>query len=170
MDITQIEKIKKSLQSWIATVYSSEHAHNPKNLHIDEIETFADIKRNEWVEASFFVFKILTNQFKVDELIIFLHFDLLYSDEKQNITIVSLDWLKKNLDEFTPPSWHCTSLDYYNNFYKKQCIECSADKTLADLVGTKNNFIFLFRTYYDESEKMFSRELYVFAIGTKAKI
>ena len=74
MGITQLEKIKKSLQNWIASVYTIEHETNPINLHIDEIETFRKITRVEWLEYSFFVFKILLNNFKIKKpLIIFLH-------------------------------------------------------------------------------------------------
>lgn len=165
MDNTQIEKIKNNLQSWIATIYTSEHTNNPKNLHIDEIKTFNKIERDEWIDDSFFVFKILLKEFKIKKpLVIFLHIDLSYTEKKIMTNKITIKWLKENIGEFTPPSWHCTTLNYYKNFYEKQCIECSVDKALTDFFGTKNKLIYLFRTYFEESENMFSRELYIFSI------
>lgn len=163
MDSSKITKIENSLHAWITRVYSKENELNPQNLHIDEVETFKEIKRVDWLNDSFFVFKILLKKNRIKKpYVIFLHIDLSDSENKLLLNEITFKWLKNNLNEFTPPSFHCTTFNYYNSFYKKQGIELTPDSALNNLLGDENNFVYLYRTYYDETENMFSRELYIF--------
>lgn len=164
MDIARVKKIIKSLDDWIKDVYL-EGELNPQNLHIDEINTLTKIKRDGWVNDSLYVFKILTSKFTFRcPYITFLHLDLSDTGQKTELNNISLHWIKDNLGEFTPPSFHFTTLQYYNDFYKKEGTILKPDIDVGNLLGNIDDFVFLFRTYFDAKESMYSRELYIFCV------
>jgi hypothetical protein len=158
------EKVKESLQNWLMSVTQSETSWEGNDLHIDEIEILKNVKREEWIDSSFSVFEFLLNQSDLpDSLMVFLHIDLSYTETAANLDVITTNWLMKNINEFTPPSFNCTSLDYYEKFYKVELNKCDdVDQSILNLFGSNINLNFFYRTYFDDSEKMYSRELYVF--------
>lgn len=155
-------RIKTSIENWANTIISSNDKWEGNNLHIDEINSMTKIKRHEWISVSFMLVNILQSQFKaLDSLILFLHIDLKFSIEKMYLNKLSLNWLKENVDEYTPPSLNFTSSEYYSDFYKKELIACKPDKSIIELVDFSQDLKFFYRTYFDEDEKMYSREIYV---------
>lgn len=156
-------RVQTSIQNWENAIISSNGKWEGNNLHIDEIESLDKITRSKWIDVSFMILNILVNQFKtVDSLILFLHIDLEYSLEKMSLEKLSLNWLKENVSEYTPPSLNFTSLEYYTDFYEKELVRCKADTNIADLVNSLSHLDFFYRTYFDEDEGMYSREIYVF--------
>lgn len=157
------EKIKAKLLSWLNSVTSNDTAWEANNIHIDEIPSFIHIKRDQWIHASFAIFNILLNQLKLKKkLLIFLHINLSDTKNKFALNTFSLDWLNNNIHEFTPPSFNCTTLDYYENFYQKELIKCNPDSSLCNTTNEVMNWDFFYRTYFEKSERVYSRELYIF--------
>lgn len=157
------EKVKESLQNWLRSVTQNETSWEGNNLHIDEIESLKSLKREEWIDSSFSVFKFLLSQSDLlKSLVVFLHIDLSYTETTKNLDVITINWLKENINEFTPPSLNCVTLDYYENFYKVELNKCDVDQSILNLLGSNSNLNFFYRTYFDDSEKMYSRELYVF--------
>lgn len=152
------------IQEWLKAVMQSEKSWQGNNLHIDEIENFYTIKRDEWIESSLKMYGILLEESIPDSLMPFLHIALSDSETILKISNVSLDWLRFNINEFTPPSFHFTSKEYFSNFYKYELVSCHPDRRLVDLIGTKLNVTFYYRNYFDQRENLFSREIYVFAL------
>jgi hypothetical protein len=158
------KKIVNSLQNWLDIVYQSKDSWEGNNLHIDEIETLKDVIREEWIEKALLVFDVLLKKIELEwPFKVFLHIDLSNSQIGLSPNIVSLKWLKDNLNEFTPPSFNCTSIEYYSSYYMKSLTKCNLDLTMIRLLGSMNNVSTYFRIYFDESEQMYSRELYLFS-------
>ncbi len=155
-------EIKSSIQNWIDTVSDSKGTWEGNNLHIDEIGDLKEIERHEWVYASLAILNILSQMKLPDSLILFLHFDLSYSLSRISLGTLSLNWLKHNISEYTPPSINCTSFEYYNDFYKKELKKCQPDKSVLKLMDSSTKIRFFYRTYFDVDEEMYSREIYVF--------
>lgn len=156
-------KIITSIQNWKNDISSPEGGWEANNIHIDEIEGFDNLKREEWINASFIVLNIISTQMKLfDSLILFLHLDLKYSSERLALDGLSLNWLKDNVSEYTPPSFHYTSIKYYNDFYEKELVKCDPDYSILELIQPSVKLDFFYRTYFDEDEDLYSREIYVF--------
>ena len=156
-------RIKTSIQSWSNTIISPNGKWEGNNLHIDEIDSLYKIKRSEWIDVSFMILNILVNQFKsIDSLFFFIHIDLKYTLEKFSIDKLTLNWLKENVSEYTPPSLHFTSLEYYKDFYEKELISCESDDSILKLVNSSQDLEFFYRTYFEKDEGMYSREIYIF--------
>lgn len=156
-------RVQISIQNWANSIISSIGKWEGNNLHIDEIESLDKITRSKWINVSFMVLNVLMNQFKtIDSLILFLHIDLGYSMEKMPLEKLSLNWLKENVSEYTPPSLNFTSFEYFTDFYEKELVVCKLDNSIVELVNSVSNLDFFYRTYFDVDEGMYSREIYVF--------
>lgn len=159
------KKIRSSLDKWFKSVNSSVDSWEANNLHIDEITTFENILRLDWLLKSIQVFELLINEVELDKnflVIPFLHIELSYVNSLKIPKKLTYGWINKNIDILTPPSYNFTSIEYYNNFYKTELIKCEVDKSLLCLPTTKISFNYFFRTFYQESEKKYSREIYIF--------
>lgn len=155
-------RIQTSIQNWSNTIISPNGKWEGNNLHIDEIDSLEKIQRSEWIEISFLILNLFLNEFKpIGTLIPFLHIDLNYSLQKTSIENLSLNWLKENVSEYTPPSLNFTSLEYYWDFYEKELVACKPDNSL-ELINSSQDLVFFHRTYFDEDEEMYSREIYIF--------
>jgi len=158
-----LNRMKISVQSWSNTIISPNGKWERNNLHIDEIDGLEKIKRSEWINISFMILDVLSNQFKAfNSLVLFLHIDLKYSLEKMSLEELSLNWLKENVSEYTPPSLNFTSLEYYTSFYEKELIRCKPNTNISNRFNSLSHLDFFYRTYFDENERMYSREIYVF--------
>lgn len=161
--------VKTSIQSWANKIFSPNGKWEGNNLHIDEIDSLNKITRSQWIHVSFMILNILENNIIfTDSLILFLHIELKYSIENK-LDKLSLDWLKDNLHEYTPPSFNFTSLEYYSDFYEKELVTCTIDKSIIELIHSSPNLDFFYRTFYDEDEEMFSREIYIFVKGREPR-
>ena len=146
------------MNDWVKSVMLNEIAWEANNLHIDELSE-AYKERNSWFNGAIESYKLLLSLPIVKtqhNLIPFLHIDL--KDKKEDIvpTILSEEFIHEEINEYTPPDLHFCSREYYNDFYSKLDV-CKLDLTLDNL-----QFKFLFRTYYDHTEMMYAREIYVF--------
>jgi hypothetical protein len=156
-------QVKTSVQNWLDTIISPNGKWEGNNLHIDEIESLERIQRSQWVDISLEILNILLKQFKpMTGLSLFLHIDMKDHREAMSSEVLSLNWLKENIDEYTPPSLHLTSLEYYDVFYKKELTPCKPDDKLLERFDSSSNIYFFYRTYFDENEEMYLREVYVF--------
>lgn len=156
-------KFEKDFQKWSNKIISSQMSWEGNYLHIDEIAGLNKLKKSEWINTSFIILDILLKEFKsIDSLILFMHFDLKYSLKKMSLDNLSMNWLIKNVSDFTPPSLHFTSLDYYNDFYEKELVVCKPDENISKVFHSTQKLEFFYRTYYDADEEMYSREIYVF--------
>ena len=156
------DRIKTSIQNWMNEV-SSSGEWGRIDMHIDRIDGFENITRPEWISASFCVLNIISTQIKlIDSFILFLHFFIKDSRKMLHLDKIPLYWLRNNLDVLTPPSLHFTSLEYYNEFYKKELIHCIPSNNILKLIHPSVNLDFFYRTYFDENEELYSREVYVF--------
>lgn len=154
---------KNSIQNWSNKIIASKGGWEGNNLHLDEIEGLFSVRRSEWIEVSFMLINVLPKQFKLlDSLILFLHIDLKYSIERQSLGNLSLNWLKENVSEYTPPSLNLTSLEYAHDYYSKELVACQVDNSILERIHTPLDFGFFYRTYFDKDEDAFSRELYIF--------
>jgi hypothetical protein len=159
--------INNSLKNWISPIVNGQNQWEANNLHIDEVATFEKITQGEWVNASLSCFDILVSKIEISKpYLIFLHFDLTNSNRKENYEIISYAFLQTNLSEYTPPSFNCTTEEYYSSFYKKEFSTCLLDKVLLDKItpGIGGTLKVFFRTFFDKSENNYSRELYIFSI------
>lgn len=157
------KKVEKSIQDWMNTVDFTEGKWEANNLHIDEIDTLDKATRSEWIDISFMILNILTNRANsINPFILFLHIDLKDSFKETTVGRLSLSWLKKHISEYTPPSLNITSLDYYMEFYEKELVACVPESSILELIHYPQYLDFFYRTYFDENENMFSREIYIF--------
>lgn len=157
------DKAKASIQNWINTVISPDGIWEGNDLHIDEIGGLSKITRPEWIDASFMILSILPMPSQpMDQLILFLHIGLEDSSDKMDIRILSLNWLKQNVNEYTPPSLHFSSLEYYTDFYENELIRFIPDDSILKYINSSIELDFFYRTYFDEDEQMYSREVYIF--------
>lgn len=156
-----------SLKDWINSILSGEHNWEENNIHIDEIFSFEKIDRKEWVNESLNCFDIIISKIEISKpYFIFLHLDLSSSKNMETYEIVSYEFLEKNISEFTPPSFNCCTMDYYNSFYKRELFPCRLDDISSNKIKLIHGGIIksYFRTYFDESENEYSRELYIFYV------
>lgn len=158
-------KIYNSLKNWISPILSGENQWEANNIHIDEISSFEKIARKEWIDESLNCINVIISKFEISKpFLIFLHFDLSSSKSKETHDIISYKFLVENISEFTPPSFNCTTEEYYFKFYKKELSPCSLDDVLYNKIKLVNRGMMngYFRTYFDETENEYSRELYIF--------
>lgn len=155
----------KKISDWIIPILSGKHQWESNNFHIDEFPSFKNISRENWIEESLRCFNFIINNIEISKpYLFFLHFDLLGSKKNEKYDIITFDFLKKNISEYTPPSFNCTTDEYFNDFYKKELCHCSIENKIYRKFISKNEKIIncYFRTYYDKSENEYSRELYIF--------
>jgi hypothetical protein len=155
-------EIKKNIQKWLDTTCPPKGTWESNNLHVDEIKGLSKLKRDEWATISFAIFNIAQQIKLTNSLILFLHFDMSFSINKLVLNNLSMNWLQQNISEYTPPSFNCTTKEYYDNFYKNELIKCCPDEDLLRLINSTIEIEFFYRTYFDENEDMYSREIYVF--------
>jgi len=156
------EKQRTSIQHWFDSVFSSQGGWKANNLHVDEIEGLQSIKREEWVQTSLALLNSMT-QFRIpNSLLLFLHFDLQDFSRKPDLSSLSLKWLELHISEFTPPSFNCTSLQYYERFYIKKLTRCAPDNDMISFMDERRDFRFFYGSYFDEREEMFSGDVYIF--------
>lgn len=155
--------VRTCFQKWSSAILSSQGKWEGNNLHIDEIDGLKEISRAEWVRVSFGILDIIdfSNEL-MDSMRLFLHFDLEYSSARLKLDTLSTKWLEENVSAFTPPSLHFTSHDYYRDFYSKELVLCKPDSSIQSDLISFIDFDFFYRSYFDENEKMYSREIYVF--------
>ncbi len=157
------EQVRLNLRRWVAEATKDDDSWGDNDLHIDEIEMLKSVKRNQWVQSALSVFGILLEEPSLpDGFIFFLHLDLSGSNEEEIPKVVSVQWLEDNIDEFTPPSLMCASLEYYEDYYKVVPIRCDTDKSIADIIGREKGLCVFYRTFYDNLEKMYIRSVYIF--------
>ena len=158
------KKVKTSINKWRNSIIPPEGRWEANYVYIDEIESLKRVKREKWINTSFLVLDLIMDMKPIDSRILFLHIRIAYSLEKLHLDRLTLEWLKDNIDEFSPPSFHYTSFEYFDDFYKKELIRCEPDASILELIPSSSELSFFYRTYFDESEdNMYSREIYVFA-------
>jgi hypothetical protein len=155
------KRIQACIQNWINPMLSGK-TWEGNNLHIDEINGLEKIERDQWISASFNILRISKDLELGNSLLLFFHYDLSFVSDKLLLTGLSLSWLQQNIGEYTPPSLNCTSKQYYFDFYQNELNKCYPDNSIFDLIEPSNRFDFFYRTYYDETEAMNSREIYIF--------
>jgi len=156
-------RVHTSIQNWYISNIPPSGRWEGNDIHIDEIDSLKSTLREDWIDISFKVLNTISAKFEIlDSFLLFLHIDLKDSTEKLNLNTLSLKWLKENIGKYTPPSLHLTSKDYYTNFYAKELVVCNPDYSILELVYSSAHLAFFYRTYYDENEAMYSREIYVF--------
>jgi hypothetical protein len=160
--------VYNSLSNWISPVLSGKDRWEANNIHIDEIFSYKKISRNKWIEVSLSCFDIIIKNIEITKpYLVFLHFDLSNSKKKEVHKIVSYEFLQSSISEFTPPSFNCTTEEYFSEFYEKELLLCSVDSLVLNRIssvhcGTIKGY---FRTSFEESENEYSRELYMFYFG-----
>ena|SRR3989344_232113 len=156
-------EINNKFEKWKSRVFLTNTSWQANNIHIDElIDDYSD-KRRYWIKDSLYLFKILTDRnVSNQDLIPFLHIELSDSKKRQDVKNVSEEWMTKNVHEFTPPSFNYTSKEYFSNFYLNEFSECILDLNRNDVLTNFTGFVFYYRSYFDESERKYSREIYVF--------
>ncbi|MDH8702595.1 hypothetical protein M2138_001963 [Dysgonomonadaceae bacterium PH5-43] len=160
-------KIVDSIQLWVNDVVSAEDKWKANNLHIDEIDSLKNIKRKDWVKTSFNLLDIIALQIKpIESLSLFLHVALGYSKSKLNLETISYSWLQKNIKTLTPPSFHYTSLEYYDDFYKKELTPCKVDKSISELSHFAR-LNFFYGNYFDELDNSYFWDIYIFLNNEK---
>ena len=158
----------QSIQEWLYHVSDNVDSWKGNNLHIDEIKTFEEIKRTEWFHSSLLVLKEMLLQNKNDALI-FLHIDLKEMATELEIDEITTEWIELNIGEFTPPSFNFTTYDYFEEFYSKELVKIQNHHISESGEFIRDVDIF-YRCYYDESEKLYSGELYFFEKSKVQKI
>ncbi len=166
MDNTQA--IRKDFYKWYKSITATPSAWEGNNLHIDEIECFKNISRKRWVEKSLEVFNYFIEFLDDQSLLLFLHFELTYSNSSDVEKEIDILWIKENLSEFTPPSFNFCSKDYFNDFYKDELIPINPDLNMINSVLSEK-IVFYIRKYYDSEEKLYSREIYIFQLDNNNK-
>lgn len=160
------KKIESSILDWIKKNASSTDSWQANGMHIDEIDGLHTIVYEEWINTSFMILNYISTRFlPIESLILFMHIDLKNSYESTMLSNLSAEWLKNNISEYTPPSFHYTSLDYYNNFYCKELVQCNVDKEILKYFDIVDKAAFFYRTKFDLSEEMYSREIYIFIMA-----
>jgi len=159
----KIENVKEILQNWIEELALNKNDWGRIDIHIDEIVGLKKLKRSDWVDVSFKVLNILSEKIEsIAPFKTFLHIELKYSKKNEYIDILTLNWLSQNIGEYTPPSLHVTSLEYFEEFYLKKLVACKPDKSILDLIKSSVKVDFYYRTYFDEDEELYSRQIYLF--------
>jgi hypothetical protein len=155
--------IKSKLKYWLESINSSKDNWEENDLHIDEIETLENVKNSEWIISTINILNLLLSEdIPKSKFLIFLHIDLKYTNEKEFVNVFSQEWLENNVNEYTPPSLHVTTSEYYNDFYLKNLTLCKPDSDFKKLLNYSDDYCFYYRTYYDKDEEMYSREIYIF--------
>ena len=155
--------IKRDLQNWLKTVVKTSMSWEANGIHIDEFSEFKHIARKDWLSKSLLSFRLLISELDwPEELVPFLHISLAEESTEIAVPEVSITWLHDNLNEFTPPSMHFSSTEYFGTFYDKNCVRCSIDESVTQLVNHSPGLQFFYRTYFDERERLYLREIYIF--------
>ena len=158
------KEIIESINEWYLSVIKNSTSWQANNLHIDEIETFQNSQRENWLKDSFIAFNILVKEFPSTPLLLnFLHISLSDVNINGKNEKISLKWLEENINDYTPPSLNFTSKDYYNEFYSNQLVRCDFENNDNNDLISNNKFTFYFRTTFDTIESMYNREVYVFS-------
>lgn len=148
------------LKDWLALVTRDQDSWEGNNLHIDEITGFLEVDRSAWLNSSIELFK--GDLESPSDFIVFLHIELADEISDNMPPVISQKWIQESLNEFTPPSFNCCSMNYYNQFYIRILSPGNVDEHLERSLGGQSNFIFFHRIGFDETEQAYSRELYIF--------
>jgi len=156
--------INLSLNKWLKSISDNSLNWEKSGLYLDEIMSLEIIERKDWVPVSLIVYKMLVEtQESVEPLIPFLHLPLTYSRKLEIIDTINSDWLYKNIDSITPPSFHFTDVSYFNTFYMKELQQCQLDQAFIEEFQKLLPLQMHFRIFFDKKERAFSREIYVFS-------
>lgn len=159
-------RIIQCILSWKEDVISNEERWKANNLHLDEIEGMDADARTTWVDQSIKLFDLMSlDSLAVSRLRLFLHMELNSSNEVFHQTEITRLWIEKNISDYTPPSLHYCSIDYLNDFYMKELKPMSLMNNELKRKLNNNDITCFKRTYYDEREKLYSRELYFFRLS-----
>ena len=149
------------LQLWSEANNKSASSWMTHSVYLDEVKGLMRVKREDWIAKSIKIFNIVVEKFNINSnnvpcLCIALKM------KRKNIGIknVSLKWLQKNINEFTPPAFFYSSSDYYNEYYSK------LDKCIIDneSLPEMKNCIMYYSSQFDELDKGFYRWIYIFRV------
>lgn len=157
-----LDKVRNSFDTWIGSVYPN-GTWEGNGIHIDEIDSLGEVERREWIDISLELLSVFSPQLNQQgSLIPFLRIELNYSPYKRVFSELSLDALKENISEYTPPDFHFTSLEYYNHFYSKELAPLNPHESILKRISSVRNAEFFYSTYFDKDEEMYSGDIYIF--------
>jgi len=162
---SNIPVIQRSLESWLATVVATDESWKTNNLHIDEVESLADIERKDWLESSFAVFDVLIHLQPRINMVPFLFIDLSYADSPVVPGIITLSWLQEAVHDSTPPSFNYTPYNVYQDFYCSNLVSHKVEDAMFKLSKLSSGMHFMSHIFYDFTEMEYSRDLSVFYHG-----
>ena len=150
------------LQLWSESVNESTDSWMANYVYLDEIKGLSNVKRENWITESIKVFNVIVKRFNFNSNNIpCLRIALKMKRRNIDVKNVSLEWLQKNLDEFTPPSFFYSSLDYYKGYYSSQLSKCITDN--ENLSEIQNCEIYYYNRF-DDLENGFIRDIYIFKV------
>jgi len=149
------------LQMWSEANNKSTNSWMAHSVYLSEIKGLMRVKREDWITKSLKIFNIIVERFNPNSNNVpCLCVALKWKRKNIDVKNVSLKWLQKDINEFTPPSFFYSSLDYYNDYYLKleKCI--IDDKSLPEI----KNFEMYYSSQFDELDKGFYRCIYIFKV------
>lgn len=102
--LSKKEQYKKFLSDWVDNSIRNKSWEKYQDLHIDEIDSEFK-QRSNWIDGSFFIYKIILSIIKPDLYSCLLVIPLSYSDRETNISQLTWNNIKALLD-LTPPSFY----------------------------------------------------------------
>ena len=154
--------LKIDLQSWYESVNKSINSWQANYIYLDEIKELPKIERKDWIVKSIEIFNIMIEKFNFNHSHLpCLCIKLKMKRKNVDIENISLKWLQKNLNEFTPPLFFYSSLEHYKDYYVK-LEECIIDG--ESLFEIKNCKMF-YSSQFDNIENGFIRTIYIFNNG-----
>lgn len=152
------EKVEMSISNWSNPILNNIVSWEESHLHINEIEGLKNIVRKEWIDTTLKIIKILNSKFILsNSLLPFFNIGLKYSKKILPMNTITIDWLVKNIC-YTPPSLHYCTEEYFNIFYLNEFEEVE----FKDIYYKTSDLAFYFRFFYDDLDKSYSREIYIF--------
>jgi hypothetical protein len=158
------QSIENKFIEWQSAVLINKTSWQGNNIHIDEFDGMSNLKRSEWAEKALSLLCDFSRLLISENMVLFLHIELKESSRPTFPRILTLPFLQKNVHEFSPPSFHYTSIEYFESYYVKQCQEFASVNLSFKVLNPNCKLIYYGRPFWDVRENLFSRDIYVFVV------
>ena len=148
-------KIIEFLADWYKDAVETESWERMDHFHLNQISK--SFKNSEiWFDAAFDIFKMYSEIIDKSRYTIFLDISLLESEIKTDVTLLNSNYIRKEINDFEPPSFYLEPINNYN-------LEQTLTNSLPINISGFNNDCFKFYYYEqkDEIDGLYYRSIFV---------
>lgn len=144
------------LDNWIRSIQINPDSWKANYFYLTYINAFRRAPRETWLMTALEVFSHIRQHYSVQGLIPFIHIPL--REDLSESSPLTLADIATKLSDYSPPSFHCASKDYYEQYYLKRLKAIQLITPEPD----KGQHYFT-DDFFDPKEQEYYYSLYLFA-------